>query len=238
MSSRIPKIIYQTWKTKTLDKKVQNIRKKIQILNPNYKMRLFDDNDIEIWIKSNFDNGIIYDTYKKLKVGAGKADFWRYLILYMNGGIYLDIDSDIVRPLDLLINNNDNAIISKQKYGDSDFVQWCLMFSPKHPILLRVINLCIYNINNKTTDYLPLLTGPTVFTNAVNDVIKNRYAIKNKINLIHIDENVLNKITTPDNFCKFCGKDYEPFCNYDNGCKDIILRNSVHWKNDKGVFNL
>ena len=42
----IPKIIYQTWKTKNLDVKLQNIRNEIQNLNPTYEMKLFDDNDI------------------------------------------------------------------------------------------------------------------------------------------------------------------------------------------------
>ena len=111
------------------------------------------------------------------------------------------------------------------------------MFSPKHPILLRAINLCIYNINNKTTEYLPLLTGPSVFTNSINDVIKKRYSIKDKINLLYVDEKNLNKITKTDNFCKFYNRDYEPFCKYDNNCKDILLQNNTYWKDDKEVFN-
>jgi mannosyltransferase OCH1-like enzyme len=33
----------------------------------------------------------------------------------MNGGIYLDIDSNISKPLDQIINKNDLAIISREK---------------------------------------------------------------------------------------------------------------------------
>ena len=50
--SKIPKIIYQTWKTKDLDLELQNVRNKIQNLNPSYEMILFDDDDIELWIKN------------------------------------------------------------------------------------------------------------------------------------------------------------------------------------------
>jgi hypothetical protein len=46
------------------------------------------------------------------------------------------------------------------------------MFSPKHPILLAAINICIYNINNKISNNLVEITGPAVFTNAVNFVLK------------------------------------------------------------------
>lgn len=253
----IPKIIYQTWKTKILDDKLIDVRDKIQKLNPEYDMKLFDDNDIETWIKRTFTTyPIIYNTYKKLKIGAARADFWRYLILYRNGGIYLDIDSNINRPLDLLINKNDKAIISREKNSGSDaFVQWCLIFSPKHPILLRTINCCIHNINNKTSTWLPTLTGPVVFTDSINFVLKKEYLLYNKkiidkntetitnsnINLWNYTDKDLNYIFNRDDDsvtkCRFFGKDYEDFCSYDNGCKDILLKNNIYWQNDKNIFN-
>jgi mannosyltransferase OCH1-like enzyme len=240
----IPKVIYQTWKTKHLDIKLQNVRNKIQQLNPTYEIKLFDDNDIEDWIKSEFKDETIYNTYKQLKVGAGRADFWRYLILYQNGGIYLDIDSNINKSLDLLISDNDNAIISRQKHNDvtSDLVQWCLIFAPKHPILLRTINMCIYNINNKVSTWLPTLTGPTVFTSAVNYVLKKHISLQySKLNLKQLPDEILNykfdnEICGKDR-CRFYGKDYEIFCSYDNGCKREILSNSIYWKNDTEIFS-
>ena len=240
MSNLIPKVIYQTWKTKDLDIKVQSVINNIQKINPEYKMILFDNNDIEEWIINTFKNdNIMYITYKKLKVGAAKADFWRYLILYINGGIYLDIDSNIIQSLDLLINTNDEAIISRQQHGPNDFVQWCLMFAPKHPILLRTINLCIYNINNKISHWLPTLTGPTVFTNAVNFVLKKKYNLETEISLFNFTDNDINNITNKEEnvFCRFYLTDYENFCEYDNKCKDILLKNTIYWKNDKNIFN-
>jgi mannosyltransferase OCH1-like enzyme len=236
----IPKVIYQTWKTKILDNNIQNVINRIQNINPDYEIKLFDDDDIDIWIKNNFEDELIYNTYKKIKVGAGRADFWRYLILYINGGVYLDIDSDIKKPLNLLIKPEDQAIISREKNNSTNFfVQWCLMFSPKHPILLRAINLCIFNINNKTTTDLVKLTGPAVFTSAVNYVLKQRYNIETDINLFCLPDKYLNSIFNSNNTikCRFYGKDYGDFCNYDNGCKDILLKEAVHWKQDKEIYN-
>lgn len=232
----IPKVIYQTWKTKNLEPKLEKIRDNIQKKNPDYKIVLFDDDDIEIWIKENFNDEIIWNTYKKLKIGAARADFWRYLILYKNGGIYLDIDSNITESLDLLIKENDSAIISREKNsGYSSFLQWCLMFSPEHPVLLRTINLCIYNINNKTSSWLPSLTGPLVFTNAINYILKNKIKMGKIINFYHFSDNKLNILS--DNLIRFFGFDYENFCKYDNGCKNEILKDSIYWKNDKEIFN-
>lgn len=33
-------------------------------------------------------------------IGAARADIWRYCVLYLHGGLYLDDDSDIKVPLD------------------------------------------------------------------------------------------------------------------------------------------
>ena len=37
-------------------------------------------------------------------VGAARADIWRYCVLYLNGGLYLDDDSDIKVPLDNVLH--------------------------------------------------------------------------------------------------------------------------------------
>ena len=95
----IPKVIYQTWYKKDLPYNILKIKEKMLSLNKDYKYLLFDDNDIELFIKENYD----FDTLKAfnmLNVGAAKADLWRYLILYKNGGVYLDLDSEICSNLD------------------------------------------------------------------------------------------------------------------------------------------
>ena len=42
------------------------------------------------FIKSHFSKRVLY-AYDKLIPGAFKADLWRYCIIYINGGIYIDI---------------------------------------------------------------------------------------------------------------------------------------------------
>lgn len=240
----IPKKIYQTWKTKNLPPKLVNVRNKISKMNKNYEMLLFDDNDINEWVNINFANTIIQTTFMKLKVGAARADFWRYLILYKNGGIYLDIDSNININLNNFIQEDDTAIISREKNsGTSYFIQWALFFSPQHPILLKTINSCIFNILNKTDTWLPNLTGPGVFTNSVNIILKKKYNINtlNTINLYFLSDEKLNSIFNKKHvnnnvYCRFFGYDYNDYLSYDNGCKSELLQQSIHWKNDTEIF--
>ena len=51
---------------------------------------VFFNNEERINYINNY-NQSLGNIYSKLNVGAYKADLWRYCILYIKGGIYLDI---------------------------------------------------------------------------------------------------------------------------------------------------
>ena len=232
----IPKVIYQTWITKNLPKNVIEVRNKIQRLNPNYTMILFDDNDMDKWIKENFDEST-YNCYNCLTIGAAKADLWRYLILYKNGGIYLDIDSNIIGSLDELINEDDSAIISREGNELGTYLQWCLMFSPEHPILRRTIDNCIKNIMDNIKK-IPLMdtgyfTGPFPFTAAVQEIMVQFYYDKH-LRLFDVDDNELNNYTNNLNNsvrCRFYKIDYPGFCQFEHPYKKSLYQeaNVNHW---------
>ena len=103
VNDRIPKIIYQTWKNKNIvdSNIIQNIKK----INKEFNYEFYDDAMCEKWMKNNFDNRI-YGSYLMLNNPVARADFWRYCILYKQGGIYLDIDSHCITPFNSYINYN------------------------------------------------------------------------------------------------------------------------------------
>ena len=89
-NSVIPLNIFQTWHTKNLPPLMRNAVNRIKALNPRFKHALYDDVDCREFIKTNFPVNVL-NAYDGLIPGAYKADLWRYCILYINGGIYLDI---------------------------------------------------------------------------------------------------------------------------------------------------
>ena len=232
----IPKVIYQTWKTKDLHTNCIKIKDNIQRLNPNYKMILFDDLDMEEFIKNNFDE-YTYNCYLKLNIGASKADFWRYCVLYINGGVYLDIDSNILRPLDELIIGDEQCIITRE--GNAGvFNNWIMIFQKNHPILLHTIKNCCYNITNRTSDDICHLTGPRgPFTNAVNSVMLPLYCkqsnlyFESDIELNSILNNKDNKIR-----CRFYGCDMGTFAKFKHEYCSSLYECSTHWRNERKIF--
>ena len=89
-NSVIPLNIYLTWSTKKLPEKMQENVDKMKKVNPEFNVQLFDDNDCRKFIQNNFPEDIL-TAFDTLKPGAYKADLWRLCILYINGGIYIDI---------------------------------------------------------------------------------------------------------------------------------------------------
>jgi mannosyltransferase OCH1-like enzyme len=232
---KIPKVIYQTWKTKKLHENCEKIRQNIQNLNPDYQMILYDDDDMENFIKNNF-NEYIYNCYSKLNVGAAKADFWRYCILYKNGGVYLDIDSEILRPLNELINEDDECIITREG-NKGIFNNWIMIFNKEHPILIETIYKCCHNIINKTSNDIGRLTGPCVFTESINKIIIPLYNknieiyYENDTNLNYILNDKKNNIR-----CRFYSTDMGSFATYKHKYINDLYIEHIYWRYETKIF--
>ncbi|ATN05669.1 glycosyl transferase [Chryseobacterium indologenes] len=167
----IPKQIFQTFKTKKLPLltrfHIWNMKRK----NPEYHYFFYDDSDIERFLSEEFPPEYI-NCYQRLTIGAAKADFFRYAILYKKGGVYLDVDSAITKPLRELIYEEDEAVISVERY-ENLYVQWALIFSQNHPFLKKTLELILYNIENHCyPNDVHATTGPAVFTRGIRQSLQ------------------------------------------------------------------
>jgi mannosyltransferase OCH1-like enzyme len=86
----IPLNIYQTWETKDMPEKMRENVERLKSQNPEFIHYLFDADDRRKFIQENFEEDVL-KAYDKIIPGAYKADLWRYCVLYIKGGIYLDI---------------------------------------------------------------------------------------------------------------------------------------------------
>lgn len=176
----IPKIIHQTFKTSKLPFitrwHISRFRKK----NPDYAYEFYDDTRIEKFLSEEFDEET-FKLYKRLHIGAAKADFFRYAVLYKKGGVYLDIDSAINGSLNNFIKPDDCAIITRE--GDPTFfAQWALIFDAGHAFLKKTIEIVLENIRtNAYPNDVHKMTGPTAYTLAINECLKENPNIPYRI---------------------------------------------------------
>lgn len=181
----IPKVIYQTFKTAKIPLLTRFYIWMYLQKNKGWKRIFYDDRQIDDFFKTNFDERT-YKAYSKLQIGAAKADFFRYAVLYICGGVYLDMDSDILVSLDKHIGADDVAFIAREKNHPDLFAQWGLIYAKGHPFLKRTIAYIIENIEqNKYPNDVHKMTGPTVYTKAIEDEIKENPEVSYR--LAHFD---------------------------------------------------
>uniref|UniRef100_A0A6C0DAW2 Glycosyltransferase n=1 Tax=viral metagenome TaxID=1070528 RepID=A0A6C0DAW2_9ZZZZ len=90
--------IIQTWKTNEIPIYYIEFVTKIKNLNPNWNYMFFDDNDIIAFMK--YTTPEYYETFLNLTGKIQQIDFFRYVAIYYYGGMYLDLDIDIVCGFD------------------------------------------------------------------------------------------------------------------------------------------
>lgn len=140
--------------------------------NKDYKYEFYDDERIEQFMKESF-GPRVYNAYSKLQIGAAKADFFRYAVLYKRGGVYLDLDSDILVSLDKYLKEDDKAVITHERIHRAFYVQWALIYDKEHPFLEKTIEYIVDNIEQKRFLHdTHGLTGPGVYSKAINDTIQ------------------------------------------------------------------
>jgi len=111
-SSRIPNTVYQTWKYPRLPPYHARCVRRFRNLNPDFSFRLFDDDEMARFMRTEFSGHPILDVFDQIRVPAAKADVWRYCILYRDGGVYCDIDSALSIPLRDILKDDPTELLS------------------------------------------------------------------------------------------------------------------------------
>lgn len=193
----IPKIIHQTFYSRDLPATLQANVENVKRLNPDWEYRFYDDDDIAAFIQSNYPP-LVWRYFQRIdpRYGAARADFFRYLLMYKVGGVYLDIKSVATRPIelqddDMLLLANWKRISGEFDWGghyelrniaEGEYQQWHIVCAPGHPCLKAVLENVMANIDA----YDPSLhgigkkgvlrvTGPVAYTMAIHR-IKDEHA--------------------------------------------------------------
>lgn len=182
----IEKKIHISWKNKDVINKNFNIIKhgilKLKLLNPDYEFKIYDDDDIEQYLKLKLSEED-YNLIKNRKI-VEKTDLWRLLIIYDEGGLYQDIDRLCNIPLSSIIKPTTKCFLPT--YFDVDTSQDIICTSKGNEIIKKAIEKNIERRKQGTTDIFYL--GPITYFNTVTEIILgielNREPEKDKIDLL------------------------------------------------------
>lgn len=180
----IPKLIFQTWKTKEKNDTIDNLRNTWIDKNSEFEYIYFDDADILDFLSINFDERV-NKCYKRILNGSLKADFFRYCVIYIIGGLYIDVDISCVIPLKEMFNFDEIDFITATdncRVQRSDRIyQGFLGGESNCPVFKTMIDhICVSIETNKFKNNLFDLSGPVIFSKKLKEYMNTDIADSKK----------------------------------------------------------
>lgn len=168
----IPRVIYQTWRTK--DERAWRAVERRWVrtwrANSGWRHELHDDDDCLRLVRRHYPDAL--EAYQSLWP-VEKADLWRYMILHSAGGMYVDFDTSCRVPIDRWLRGDDELVLglmndyvdrypqwrarqTTQSGGAFDptspwcdnrvmFTNWAMASTPGHPLIADVIRRVTVN---------------------------------------------------------------------------------------------
>lgn len=134
-NNAIPKIIHQTYRDQsTIPSHWQRASNSCQTIHSNYEYKFWSDQDGRRLIEEKFPS--LLSTYDSYPYNIQRADVIRLVVLYIYGGVYLDMDIFCLKPLDNLLKY-DLILPFTTPVGLSNDI---IFSRAKHPFLLHVLN--------------------------------------------------------------------------------------------------
>ena len=120
-SKRIPQIVWMAVRSED-DKNVSNYPmhlKKLIEKNPQWSVYMQSNTEKDLFMNEVFKGTSLLWAYNSINplCGAAKADIWRYAVLYLYGGFYVDDDSDMGVNLDGVIHEEEELLVSFETNG-------------------------------------------------------------------------------------------------------------------------
>lgn len=173
----IPKILWQTNFTNRVTLAVYINYLFNRILAYDFEYRFMITEDRAEFIKLNYSQEI-FDSYSQIQIGAAQADFWRLLVLYKHGGVYMDIDAHLVWLLSSIIKKEQEELYIVARKGD--ITNYFIASKNDNIHLKKMIDVVLKNIEENTIKNVYALTGPGVFNQVLDnkevDTVSYRYA--------------------------------------------------------------
>lgn len=143
--SRIPRIVHQTSRDRCLAESLHNTTHKWRDFE-NWEYLFYDDKTINDVFKLDFPEfpHLHLVTENCLLSGTARADLFRYLILYVVGGMYADIDSAPRLLNASAISETDEGFSVVEQYHMLS--QYFMAVSPRHPLMHYAIQHCLLNL--------------------------------------------------------------------------------------------
>lgn len=177
----IPLILHQTWRTSQLPAEFAHWRGDWLRLHPHWEHRFYDDADIMRVVADRAPHlrGVFFALPRSIQ----RVDLFRYLIVYLDGGLYADIDMIPYRAQDALLTGSSCVIGIEAHIGRRyqrllgyrrpwQFANCIFAAAPRHPFLGLLIERIAQGVATpvESDDAVEDATGPRLLTRTYFDL--------------------------------------------------------------------
>lgn len=164
---QVPKIIHQIWSgiDEPLPIHFKRLGDTWKKHHPGWEYRLWDNQSMNEFMLKYYPH--YWETYNSFRYDVQRWDAIRYLILDKIGGLYVDFDSECLKPLDKLIEGKQCCFSlepeeHQRMYDTELYFNNALMASvPEHPFMKIVIEKTFgYNPDDANAGDVLATTGP------------------------------------------------------------------------------
>jgi mannosyltransferase OCH1-like enzyme len=114
--------------------------------NPKITFHLYDENECHEFIKNHFEPDVLW-AYESLIPCSYKSDLWRFCVLFINGGIYMDIKYRCVNGFKFIALTEQEHFVRDAVC--SDVYTALIVTLPENKVLLNCIRQIVDNVKNK-----------------------------------------------------------------------------------------
>jgi mannosyltransferase OCH1-like enzyme len=181
----IPLILHQTWRNLELPPRFARWRAAWRALHPHWEHRFYTDADIRRIVTDRAPQ--LLGTLDALPYPVQRVDLFRYLIVYLDGGLYADLDMVPFRANDPLLEGASCVLavehkLTRRRQAKLGYrIPWQLSNSifaaaAGHPFLRELIERIVEYASNATRNDDDVLetTGPRMLSRLAFDLPANR----------------------------------------------------------------
>lgn len=171
----MPRIIHLLCREKNIPEVYAPYFERICSLHPGWEIRQYDDEDALQFVNEHFPD--LLDTYCSFPRNIQRMDVFRMLVVYREGGFYLDMDMHCLKPLDDLLRYE--LVLAEEKTlrgADLELphhryavriANYMFGAAAGHPFLVDFVQEALLHADRTVSDENDILesTGPGLLTN-------------------------------------------------------------------------
>ena len=172
----LPRIIHQVWVgNKPVPEFYTKCQKTWKIFNTEYEHKMHTDKTAIDFVREHYPQYL--SVYQDMAKPVERADMLRYLVVHHYGGVYADMDTSCLMPIDKLFTPEDKVVVAIEfeKPSGTQILQWAFAARPKQQVFLDIADEIVVRHNYLSSrkssmpwvdiDTLTLWkTGPMLFT--------------------------------------------------------------------------